>query len=91
MMIKRQTLIAAGALKLEIGVGMSAAAARVYAQSATSGVRRVGVLAPSTRAKEEVTLKAFFDEMRRVGVLAPILKGANPADIPVEQLTKLSW
>ena len=30
-------------------------------------MRRVGVLAPSTRASEEVTLKAFFDQMRQLG------------------------
>ena len=30
-------------------------------------LRRVGLLAPSTRAKEEVTLKPFFDEMRQLG------------------------
>jgi putative ABC transport system substrate-binding protein len=31
------------------------------------GMRRIGVLAPSTRAKEEVILKPFFDEMHRLG------------------------
>lgn len=30
-------------------------------------VRKVGVLAPSTRAKEEATLAPFYDEMRRIG------------------------
>lgn len=30
-------------------------------------VRRVAVLAPSTAAREEVTLKPFFDEMRELG------------------------
>src|SRR5437879_10437813 len=30
-------------------------------------MRRVGMLAPSTRAQEEVTLKPFFDEMRKLG------------------------
>ena len=30
-------------------------------------MRRVGVLAPSTLAKEEVTLKPFFDQMRQLG------------------------
>jgi hypothetical protein len=29
--------------------------------------RRVGVLAPSTAAREAVTLKPFFDEMERLG------------------------
>jgi putative tryptophan/tyrosine transport system substrate-binding protein len=31
--------------------------------------RRVGVLAPSTRAREEVTLGPFFDEMQKLGWL----------------------
>ena len=30
-------------------------------------MRRIGVLAPSTRAKEETTLKPFFDGMRELG------------------------
>jgi len=30
-------------------------------------LRRVGVLAPSTNAKEEITLKPFFDQMRQLG------------------------
>jgi hypothetical protein len=30
-------------------------------------MRRVGVLVPSTRAKEEVILKPFFDQMRELG------------------------
>ena len=30
-------------------------------------MRRVAVLAPSTRAREQVTLRPFFDEMRRLG------------------------
>ena len=46
-----------------VGAGGSLLTARLRAQS----IRRVGVLAPSTRANEEVTLKPFFDEMRRLG------------------------
>jgi putative tryptophan/tyrosine transport system substrate-binding protein len=30
-------------------------------------MRRVGVLAPSTRANEEISLKPFFDQMRQLG------------------------
>ena len=30
-------------------------------------MRRVGALVPSTRAKEEITLRPFFDEMRQLG------------------------
>jgi putative tryptophan/tyrosine transport system substrate-binding protein len=33
-------------------------------------LRRVGVLAPSTAAKEELTLAPFFDEMRKLGWIA---------------------
>ena len=32
-----------------------------------SRVRRIGILAPSTRVKEQIVLKPFFDEMRRLG------------------------
>jgi putative ABC transport system substrate-binding protein len=60
-------LIALGALRLTIGAGMSVRGAHIFAQSGLAAARRVGVLAPSTRAKEEVTLNAFFDEMRRLG------------------------
>src|SRR5215212_6782662 len=37
------------------------------AWSQTSGLKRVGILAPSTRVKEEVILAPFFAEMRRLG------------------------
>jgi ABC-type uncharacterized transport system substrate-binding protein len=36
-------------------------------QPTSSTMPRVAVLAPSTRAREEVTLRPFFDEMRRLG------------------------
>jgi putative tryptophan/tyrosine transport system substrate-binding protein len=54
-------------LRFAIGVGVSAVAAPLWAQAPARNMRRVAVLAPSTRAKEEVTLKPFFDEMRRLG------------------------
>jgi putative tryptophan/tyrosine transport system substrate-binding protein len=54
-------------LRFAIGVGVSAVAGPLWAQAPGANVRRVGVLAPSTHAKEEVTLKPFFDEMRRLG------------------------
>jgi len=54
-------------LGFAIGVTVSAGALPLWAQNAVVGLRRVGVLAPSTRAKEEVILKPFFDEMRRLG------------------------
>ncbi len=37
------------------------------AQTASASLHRVGVLAPSTSAKEAVTLKPFFDQMRALG------------------------
>ena len=49
------------------GAGLASREALLRAQTSTGAVRRVGVLAPSTRAKEEITLKPFFDEMRRLG------------------------
>ena len=52
---------------LAIGAGLAGHTALLRAQSSAGGMRRVGVLAPSTRAKEEITLKPFFDEMRRLG------------------------
>ena len=54
-------------LRFAIGVGVSAVAAPLWAQTPATNMRRVAVLAPSTRAKEEVTLKPFFDEMQRLG------------------------
>ena len=54
-------------LVLTMGAGLAGHAGLLRAQTATVGMRRVGVLAPSTRAREEVTLKAFFDEMRELG------------------------
>jgi putative tryptophan/tyrosine transport system substrate-binding protein len=54
-------------LRFAIGVGVSAVALPLWAQAQAANMRRIGVLAPSTRAKEEVTLKPFFDEMRRLG------------------------
>jgi putative ABC transport system substrate-binding protein len=42
-------------------------AALARAQPARGAIRRVAVLAPSIRAREEVTLKPFFDEMRSLG------------------------
>ena len=55
-------------LQFAIGVGVASGARPILAQQApVASIRRVGVLAPSTRANEEVTLKPFFDEMRRLG------------------------
>jgi len=47
------------------GIGAALVAANGIAQEPRTGVRRVGVLAPSSAANEAVTLKPFFDQMRR--------------------------
>jgi putative ABC transport system substrate-binding protein len=54
-------------LRFAISAAMAARAPPLCAQNAGAGLRRVGVLAPSTRAKEEITLKPFFDQMRELG------------------------
>ena len=54
-------------LHFAISAAVAARAPPLWAQGATAGRRRVGVLAPSTRAKEEVILKPFFDQMRELG------------------------
>ena len=54
-------------LLLALGIGLSGRAAPLWAQTSSGSLRRVGVLAPSTRAKEEITLQPFFDQMRRLG------------------------
>jgi putative tryptophan/tyrosine transport system substrate-binding protein len=54
-------------LRFAIGVGVAFSALPLRAQAPAASIRRIGVLAPSTRAKEEVTLKSFFEEMRRLG------------------------
>ena len=48
-------------------VGVAARAPPLWAQSPAAGRRRVGVLAPSTQPKKEVTLEPFFDQMRELG------------------------
>ena len=60
-MNERRGLILAACLAL---VGQAPLA---VAQGASGGRRRVGVLAPSTASREEVTLRPFFDQMRQLG------------------------
>ena len=55
------------ALVIALGTSLAGHAVLLRAQTTSAGMRRVGVLAPSTRAKEEITLKPFFDEMRKLG------------------------
>ncbi len=46
---------------------MACATQHAFAQAAATRPRRVGILAPSTSAKEATTLRPFFDEMRQLG------------------------
>jgi putative tryptophan/tyrosine transport system substrate-binding protein len=54
-------------LVLALAAGLSGRTTLPRAQTSGASLRRVGVLAPSTRAKEEITLKPFFDQMRELG------------------------
>ena len=54
-------------MRLAIGAGVTAWISPAWAQNTTAGLRRVGVFAPSTREKEDLILKPFYDEMRRLG------------------------
>ena len=54
-------------LMLALGASLWGGAAVLLAQTSSGSLRRVGVLAPSTRAKEDVILAPFFDQMRQLG------------------------
>ena len=54
---------------LAMGAALAGHAALLRAQPSTVGICRVGVLVPSTRAKEEIILKPFFEEMQKLGWL----------------------
>jgi len=48
-------------------VALAASASRLSRAQSRPELRRIGVLAPSTRAREEITLRPFFEEMTRLG------------------------
>jgi putative ABC transport system substrate-binding protein len=54
-------------LLLTLGASLSGQAALLRAQTPATTMRRVGVLAPSTQAKVEITLKPFYDQMHQLG------------------------
>jgi putative tryptophan/tyrosine transport system substrate-binding protein len=54
-------------LMLALAAGFAGLVAPLRAQSPSANLRRVGVLAPGTQAKDEITLKPFFDQMRQLG------------------------
>ncbi len=55
------------ALQFAVSASVTARASPLWAQNPTAGLRRIGVLAPSTHAKEQVILKPFFEQMRALG------------------------
>ena len=79
-------------LLLALGAAISGNPVLLRAQTSTTNLRRVGVLSPSTQAKEEITLKPFFDRMRALGWI----EGQNIAydrvyaDDRMEKLHKLA-
>ena len=54
-------------LVLAIGIALSGKPVLGLAQAARGTLLRVGVLAPSTQAKDEITLKPFYDQTRALG------------------------
>jgi len=54
-------------LVIALGFSLSGQGTVLRAQTSGGSMRRVGVLAPSTRAREEITLKPFYEQMRRLG------------------------
>ena len=52
---------------LALGTSLLAQTELLRAQTASTALRRVGVLGYSTRASEEISLKPFFDGMRALG------------------------
>jgi putative ABC transport system substrate-binding protein len=54
-------------LLLTLGVSLLGDGTLVRSQPSSRGMRRVGVLAPSTQSKDEITLKPFFDQMHALG------------------------
>ena len=80
------------AVRFAISAAIAALASPLWAQATAAGLRRVGVLAPSTRAKEEVILKPFFDEMRRLGWIEgqTVVYDHVYADDQQQELTRLA-
>lgn len=50
-----------------LGLALASISPGPQAQTQSGTPRRVGILAPSTHVREEVTLKPFFDQMRELG------------------------
>jgi putative ABC transport system substrate-binding protein len=79
-------------LVLALAASLLCRATLLRAQTSAASLRRVGVLAPSTRVKEEVILKPFFDQMRALGWIEGqnIVYDRVYADDRIEQLPRLA-
>jgi putative ABC transport system substrate-binding protein len=79
-------------LMLALGAGLTGQVALLRAQTPAPTMRRVGVLAPSTQAKVEITLKPFYDQMRQLGWVEgqSIVYDRVYADEQMERLPKLA-
>ena len=79
-------------LMLALAAGLAGQTAPLSAQTSSASLRRVGVLAPSTRVKEEVILKPFFEEMRVLGWIEgqTVVYDHVYADDQQQELTRLA-
>ena len=77
---------------LTLGFGLSGHGVLLPAQPSRASLRRVGVLAPSTKAKDDITLKSFFDQMRELGWVEGqnIIYDRVNADDQMEALPRLA-
>ncbi len=64
---------------LALGFGLSGHGVLLPAQPSRASLRRVGVLAPSTKVKDAITLKSFFDQMRELGWVEGQNRGGSDA------------
>jgi len=75
-------------LILALGASLSGNAALLWAQTTRGSMRRVGVLAISSRANEEIGLKPFFDQMHKLGWVV----GQNISTAPrVDEVSTRPW
>jgi putative tryptophan/tyrosine transport system substrate-binding protein len=79
-------------LLLALVARLSGHAALLRAQTSLGSMRRVGVLTPSTQAKDEINLKPFFSQMRELGWIEGqnILYDWACADDQQERLPRLA-
>src|ERR1700741_2395333 len=77
---------------LALGASLSGPAALLRAQTSNKSMRRVGVLAPSTQTKDDITLKPFFAQMHQLGWIEGqnIAYDRGYADDHLERLRQLA-